>query len=93
MKRKSLYINQLSDRLSSPSPRFLQPFTGRRPGQRNLLRTPAWRVSRGMGDRACGSAGLPPRRFVSAVRRAKVPPQGFSEARTGPYAHHFTSLG
>jgi hypothetical protein len=60
---------------------------GGRPGQRNLPRTPAWRVSRGMGDRACGAAGLPPRRFVSAVRRAKVPPclrrSGFAQAGTG----------
>ena len=36
--------------------------------------------------------GLLPRCFVSIVRRTKVPPQGFSEDRTGPSACHFSTL-
>jgi hypothetical protein len=33
-----------------------------------------------------------PKCFFSAVRQAKVPPQGFSEDRTGPPACHFPAL-
>jgi hypothetical protein len=58
-------------------------------GQCDLLRTPAWRVSRGMGDRPCRATRSLPRRFISAVRQSTVPPQGFSEDHTGPFASHF----
>jgi hypothetical protein len=44
-----------------------------------------------MGNRAHGAARALPEQFVSAVRQAKVPPQGFSEDRTGLFAHHFTT--
>jgi len=33
-----------------------------------------------------------PEYFVSAVRPAKVPPQDFSEGRTGPSAYHFSAF-
>jgi hypothetical protein len=70
---------------------------GWRPGQCGLLRTPARRVFRRMGNRACGGARSLPRCFVSAVRQAKVPPclrrsacppqgfwrWGFAQAGTG----------
>jgi len=45
-----------------------------------------------MGNRAWESASLLPGCFVSAVKQAVVPPQGFSEDRTGPSACHFPRL-
>ena len=65
---------------------------GWRTGQCGLFRTPERWVSKGMDDRACEAVRSLARLFISAVRKKMVPPQGFSEDRTGLSACHFSTV-